>query len=386
MIIMKFGGTSIANAEAISRVIDIIKPEPRKKIVIVSAIAEATNILTRIFILASQNRLDQCASNLIEFKKRHEKMVEELLINNDLRLKTQTKIYNYFQELNDTLEEVASISKHYEPNMAKTLAFGELLSSTILHAAMLEHGIKNVLIDARKIIITDSNHQNRQPILEEIIKRTPRVINQYLNDQTVITQGFISGNLKGETTNLGREGSDLSASLIGMAMDAKEIQIWTDVNGIMTGDPKKIKNTKNIPNLSFNEASELSMLGAKVIHPLTIEPATKKNIPVKILSSLDPKLKGTLITKEPSKNKVLSITYRENNDNKTATIGIIGKFTHNDQKIPGKIAKILDSLDIKMIAYEPSKNSIAVTVQKNDLIKALQKLHDVFFMGSDPPY
>jgi len=276
MIVMKFGGTSIADAEAIIRVINIIKSNPEKKVVVVSAIAEGTNILTRAFLLAHQNKTEQQHEDLIKFKMDHLKIVEKLITDKDLLGSTKTKIETLFIELEQLLKKISLEPKNRDRNLAKTLAFGELLSSTLIYAAMIANGIKSSLIDARDIIITNNNHLQGEPILEQITKIMPPIINRELDDdQTVITQGFISGTTDGETTTLGREGSDYSASLIGTAINATQIQIWTDVPGIMTGDPKKIKNVRPIPSLSFDEAADLSALGAKVIHPSTIEPEIK---------------------------------------------------------------------------------------------------------------
>ncbi len=318
MLVMKFGGTSVADAKAIARVINHIKTRRDKKtIVVVSAIAEATNILTKVAKLAAKNKLQQCKKILLPFKNRHLKIIKDLIHEQKLFTQTQSQIEAYFTEIHTSLEEISLISKLSDHCFAKVVAYGELLSSTMLHATMLENRVKNILVDARKIIITDDNHQEGTPILEQMAKKMPPLLNKILNQGTIVlTQGFIASTPEGATTILGREGSDYSASLIGMVMNAKEIQIWTDVDGVMTADPRKIANTKFIPHLSFREAAELSYFGAKIIHPLTIHPAAKKNIPVRILNStkLDPKQKGTLITNDTKTKqaKITSITYREN--------------------------------------------------------------------------
>ena len=317
LVVMKFGGTSVADAKAIIRVINHIKTRRTKKtIVVVSAISEATNILTKLAALAAENKLKSCKKILAQFKKRHLKIADDLLHNEKLLAQTINQINSYFTEIEAALAGISLISELSDRSFAKVVAYGELLSSTILHAAMLEHGIKNILIDAHNIIVTNDNYLKGNPNLEHMAKTVPPLLNKHLNQNTIVlTQGFIAGTMEGVTTILGREGSDYSATLIGMIMDADEVQIWTDVDGIMTSDPKKIANTRFIPQLSFQEATELSYFGAKVIHPLTIKPAARKNIPVRILNStkLEPKQKGTLITNDTKtkQTKISSITYRE---------------------------------------------------------------------------
>jgi aspartate kinase len=368
MIVMKFGGTSVADAKAITRVIGLVKMRRDKKtIVVVSAISEATNILTEVANLAAKNKLQQCKKILAPFKNRHLKIAKDLIYNKKLLTQTSDKINSYFAELDTTLEGISLIAELSDHCFAKVVSYGELLSSAILHTAMLEHDIKNTLIDARKIIITDDNYQQGTPLLEQMTKIMPSLLNKHLNQGTmVVTQGFIAGTSGGVTTILGREGSDYSASLIGMVMGADEIQIWTDVDGIMTSDPRKIVNTKFIPHLSFREAAELSYFGAKVIHPLTIQPAAKKNIPVRILNSknLDPRQKGTLITggAKTKQAKICAIAYQEN-------IKIVNITSHQTSQPNDFLSKVFllfsaEQIAIKVATISDTNISLVINANK----------------------
>lgn len=377
MLVMKFGGTSVADAAAITRVVKLVKARAdRKTVIVVSAISEATNFLTEVATLAAKNKEEQYKKILIPFKKRHLKITQDLIHNPDILKQTQNQIKSYFTELNLALENISSIAELSSQNFAKIVAYGELLSSTILHAALLEQKIQNTLVDARKIIITDDNYSKGIPLIDEMYKVMPRLFNQYLDQGSmVLTQGFIAGTKDGVTTILGREGSDYSASLIGMVMGAGEIQIWTDVDGIMTADPKNIAHTKFIPTLSFEEASELSYFGAKVIHPLTIQPAAEKNIPVRILNSmnLDPKQKGTLITHDTKTTltKIRAITYKEN----IKIINISPKQISTPQELLSKTLALFASQKIAVDAAAASGINLALAINPQEpLDKVMDKL------------
>lgn len=394
VLVMKFGGTSVADAKAMARVIGIIKRQsiqPHvKTVVVVSAISEATNILTQVAVLAGNGNSSPIKKILTAFRARHLNMAKKLISKPEFFTPTENRISGYFAELETTLQDVVK-KKLQDSSFAQILAYGELLSSTILHQAMLTHGIKTTLIDARNIIITDNNHQQGKPLLKEMTRMVPPLINRHLDHgEIVLTQGFIASTKAGATTILGREGSDYSASLIGMVMDAYEIQIWTDVDGILTADPRKVTDAKLIPFLSFREAAELSYFGAKVIHPLTIEPAAKKNIPVRILNStnLDPKQKGTLVTSD-TKDKsaqILSITYKENiqetkipRKKDHALVSIIGKNLHQTASTTKNIGRILDGFNIRVIVNDSSDTSFLLAIQKKDLSSVLKKLHAALF-------
>ncbi|MEZ4908570.1 MAG: aspartate kinase [Saprospiraceae bacterium] len=317
MIVMKFGGTSVADSSGISRVIEIVRSRlDNKPVVVVSALSQVTNILTSICELSSSGDLTEC-NNLIEkLRERHLSICSELFGEDKERyLMAENEIDELLISLNKVLNATSFLREVSEKRQAWIISLGEQLSNILVHHAINHNGIKCNKIDARKFIITDDNHLNGKADLKLIAEKAPaEILKAFENYDTVLTQGFISSTKNGESSLLGREGSDLTATLIGNVIDAEYIEIWTDVDGIRSADPRIIENTKSISEMSFEVAEELSFFGAKVLHPLTIAPAKLKNIPVKVLNSKNTSLSGTIIIqKESISNKgIKSITSKEN--------------------------------------------------------------------------
>ena len=292
---MKFGGTSLGNAKRIANVSMIIKEAIYKKpIVVVSAIAKITDSLIALAEEAAKGKGDE---TLAKIKKVHEEIINELHLPSSLLEKE-------FEELTILLRK----TKHEKELTKKTFdhfqSYGEQLSSKIVSADLNKIGVNAKAFNSWDIgLLTTSEYGNAEPIEESysLIKKALSLINA-----VPIITGFIGKTKTGEITTLGRGGSDYSAAIIGNAVNAEEIQIWTDVDGILSADPKIIQKTKTIPEVSFAEASELAYFGAKVLHPKTILPAMQKNIPVRVLNSFSPEKKGTLILKNP-RNKTFKI-------------------------------------------------------------------------------
>lgn len=426
MRILKFGGTSIANVSAVRRVIGIIKNNLYQEIVVVvSAIAEATNTLSAAYNLARTGKLDDCKKLIVDLREQHIDIVYELIKQTIVRQQLIATINLYLDEALTLAEEIMGQSMAQSQQFAQLVAYGELLSSAVIHSAMDENGIRNRLVDARSVIITDNNYAKATPLEKKINDTGLAIMKQAFNGSgVVLTQGFIGATESGVTTILGREGSDYSASLIGAMVDADEIQIWTDVDGVMSSDPRKISNTYLIPQLSFNEAAELSYFGAKVIHPLTIKPAARKSIPLRILNSLntDPRQQGTLIcgVADPDiralafREKILSVSITPDSTTNwlerldispevlnlssekmellffdesgltklaplTTTPGVIVESLSLIcllGKTPDGCKELLDKLNITRINYSPTKLSSILVVPRDQLLSVAQKLHD----------
>lgn len=300
MLVMKFGGTSVADSAAILRLLAIVKSRLRHKpVVVVSAIAKATDTLYQAAKLAAIGNISLATKQTNELEQRHLVITQDLIPNTSLLQSAQQKIARYFIEINNLLQGVNLLNELSDRSVARIITYGELLSSAIVAAVFTAKGLKNVLLDAREFIITDDNYLKGDPNLTAINQKVPKIIKPLVDDGSiVITQGFLARDNQGNTTTLGRGGSDYSASLIGMALHATEIEIWTDVDGMLTADPRKVTNTKLITTISFAEAAELAYFGAKVLHPLTIQPAMEKNIPVRILNTMNAQSPGTLILAE----------------------------------------------------------------------------------------
>lgn len=317
MIVMKFGGTSVKDSGAVERLIRIVgdKP-PQKTIVVVSALSGVTDTLTHMAELASAGKHEEAAGLSEGLEARHLAMAEELLAGNTALLgETRDTVIQFFVKLNELIRVISVLGELSGMSMARILSFGELLSSSIIHKAMLHSGMKCAFADARNFIVTDACYLKGEPQIEAICLRVQELISkEFASKDIIMTQGFISATVDGTGTTLGRGGSDYTAALIGMAADAEEIQIWTDVDGVHTTDPRKVDKTRSIPVMSFSEAAELSFFGAKVLHPATIQPAVEKNIPVRVLNSLQPDRPGTLILKddEVHENGVKAISFKEN--------------------------------------------------------------------------
>jgi len=314
---MKFGGTSVRDSGAVERLISIVgKNPPQKTIVVVSALAGVTDSLTEMAHLASSGSAEEALGLSSGLEARHLVMAEELLAGSEsLRAETTDTVKQLFTKLNEIIRVISVLGELSDMSMARILSYGELLSSSVIYKAMLHAGLRGAFADARKLIVTDSCYLKGEPQIEAIRIRVQELMNrEFAASDVVITQGFISATTDGTGTTLGRGGSDYTAALIGMAADATEIQIWTDVDGVHTTDPRKVDNTRSIPVMSFSEAAELSFFGAKVLHPATIQPAVEKNIPVRVLNSLQPERKGTLILRDDEihENGVRAVSFKEN--------------------------------------------------------------------------
>ncbi|MBQ8422536.1 MAG: lysine-sensitive aspartokinase 3 [Bacteroidales bacterium] len=377
MIIMKFGGTSVANFEAITRTIFIIGGKlDQKPVVVVSALSKVTDLLYRISDAAASMDVAATKEHLDTLRKRHVDLASELLEPSPMHKDAAVKRVN---EICDALEDLAmavcAVGELSDRNKAIIISNGELLSSTIICHAMNAKGIRTGFIDARKMMITSQSYLKGEPIVDEIIARVPdAVAKAYEGMDAVITQGFIGSNLNGEQTVLGRGGSDYSASLIGMAVDAERIEIWTDVDGVRTADPRKVPNTKNLEKISFEEAAEMAHFGAKVLHPLTIEPAVKKNIPIYVLNSMNPSGKGTAILRnELIEDGVKSVSFKEN----IRVINIFSMKMINTSGFLRRVFEIFSENKVSVDLISTSEANISVTVDASEKIdKVVEELSE----------
>ena len=312
---MKFGGTSVEDSEAIIRVVEIVRSEvARKPIVVVSACAGITNQLLKIALLSAEGKKDEANDLITATRLKHEKLVDELITSELPKNYLKGKISVYAHELRNFSQAISVLGEVSNRSRDAIASYGERLSSMIIAQAMEEHSIKAALVDAREYMITDESYTRAAPLFEIVEEKTKKLLAPLANDGiVVITQGFIGASMNGITTTIGRGGSDYSAAIIGAVLDAEEIQIWTDVDGVLTADPSIVPEARRIKKMSFNEASELAYFGAKVLHPMTILPAIEKDIPVYVRNSRNPSYHGTLISKGDNHEEcvVKSIAYKE---------------------------------------------------------------------------
>ena len=367
---MKFGGTSVANFEAITRTIFIIGGRlDQKPVVVVSALSKVTDLLYRISDAAASKDLPQTRDLLCQLRKRHVDLTEELLAQSMLKDEAVARV----NELCDSLEGIAmavcSLGELSDRNKAVIISTGEYLSSTIISYAMNAKGIRTKWVDARTMMITSESYLKGEPDMDAIAAKVPGVIAQaYEGMDAVITQGFVGVTSEGRPTVLGRGGSDYSASLIGMAIDAERIEIWTDVDGVRTADPRYVQNTKSLEQISFEEAAEMAHFGAKVLHPLTIEPAVKKNIPIYVLNSMNPSGKGTAILRnELIEDGVKSVSFKEN----IRVINIFSTKMINTSGFLRRVFEIFSESKVSVDLISTSEANISVTVDASQNIDAV---------------
>ena len=374
---MKFGGTSVANYEAVSRMISIVEGRLEERpVVVVSALSKVTDLLYRLADAAAASDRAAVDEMLVELRERHLKLAEQLLEGkDDLRQEAVKCINEICDSLASFVGAVCSLGELTPRSKAKIIANGEWLSSNIICYAMNARGIRTGFVDARNIMITSNEYLKGEPIISEIQTRAPEEIEKaYAGKDAVITQGFISSSENGEPTVLGRGGSDYSASLIGMAMDATRIEIWTDVDGVRTADPRVVANTRSIEKISFEEAAEMAHFGAKVLHPLTIEPAVMKNIPVYVLNSMNPEGKGTAILKdELIGDGVKSVSFKEN-------ILLLNIFSTRMINVSGflqKVFAIFSEHKVSVDLISTSEANISLTMDGNQNInKVVEELSE----------
>ena len=370
MIVMKFGGTSVANFEAITRTIFIIGGRlDQKPVVVVSALSKVTDLLYKISDAAAAKDLPQTRELLCQLRKRHIDLTEELLAQSMLKEEAVARV----NELCDSLEGIAmavcSLGELSDRNKAVIISTGEYLSSTIISYAMNAKGIRTKWIDARSMMITSESYLKGEPDMDAIAATVPGVVAEaYQGMNAVITQGFVGVTSEGRPTVLGRGGSDYSASLIGMAVDAEKIEIWTDVDGVRTADPRYVPNTKSLEQISFEEAAEMAHFGAKVLHPLTIEPAVKKNIPIYVLNSMNPSGKGTAILRnELIEDGVKSVSFKEN----IRVINIFSTKMINTSGFLRRVFEIFSESKVSVDLISTSEANISVTVDASQNIDAV---------------
>jgi aspartate kinase len=297
MIVMKFGGTSVQDASAIARVAELVRGRKKENpIVVVSAFAKVTDQLVLMGQQAASGDADSSLQLLDLLRQRHFETAGQLLGPDSLPA-VRAKLETLFDELGHFLRGLAAVRELSPRSSDNLLSFGELASSEVVAAALAMRGFDSVRVDSRCCLVTDANYTGARPRYDETRQRCLEEISPLIAQGKIpVMGGFIASTVDGVTTTLGRGGSDFSAAIIGAVLDAERIEIWTDVEGMMTTDPRLCPEARTIRRISFNEAAELAYFGAKVLHPATLLPAIEKDIPVYVLNSRNLQSTGTRIT------------------------------------------------------------------------------------------
>jgi len=357
MIVMKFGGTSMGNAERIQNVASLVISRLHEKpVVVVSAVGGVTDLLLQAGGVAQRG--GDYSKLLEKIKSIHDEILSTLKI-------SLPEIRLLFMQLSNTYAGISQLKEFSDRSNDLIVSFGERLSSRILAECLNMMGTPSKAFDAWDVgLMTTSDFTQAKllPEAEKIIKKTI----SSLSLVPVIT-GFIGKDSAGEITTLGRGGSDLSAGIIGAAVDAKVIEIWTDVPGIMTADPRLIPEARSLPSVSFQEAAELSAFGAKVLHPKTIEPAMKKNIPVLVKNTFEPKHPGTTILARPQEAPgLIAVTMKKN-------VTALNIYSTGMLEAPGFLSKIFRVLERHAMSVDvvtTSEVNVSLTLDNHDNLDA----------------
>jgi len=359
VIIMKFGGTSVGSAANIKNLKTIVEQNKTKKpVIVVSAISGITDMLIKAAYEASKNHFSQY-KNIV---KRHKELLNELGLSENL-------VDEELENLNKCLNGIALLRELTKRTLDYIMSFGERMSCKIIAMYLNNNNVRAKAFNSWDIeLITDSNFGCANVVQKSL--DTVRANLQNIEEIPVVT-GFLGKDKNGKITTLGRGGSDLTASLIGSALSAEEIQIWTDVSGLMTADPKVIEEAKTIDRISFEEAAELAFFGANILHPKTIEPAMKKHIPVKILNIHKPMCKGTTIFDyNDSKGEIKAIAFKRG----IVVFNIISSRMLSSHGFLKKIFTIFDKYGISVDMLSTSEVSVSLTIDSYESEEQLQKI------------
>src|ERR1700689_1082547 len=366
MIVMKFGGTSVESAEAIQRVMGIVKSRlARRPIVVVSAMGKTTNRLLKIADFAVSGQRDEALRELMALRDFHlresgmERTVDE-----------------HFQELSELVKGLAVLGELTPRAIDAISSFGERLSSLIVTNYFQHHGLSAVHVDSRKVIVTDHRHTQAIPLLDQSYAKLSATIPPLAKQQVVVMGGFIASTENGVSTTLGRGGSDFTASIVGAGIGATEIQIWTDVDGMLTADPTILPGGHRVKTISFAEAAELAYFGAKVLHPATVVPAIEKNIPVLILNSRRPEVEGTRIVANVVKcaNVVKSIACKR----KITLVNVHSTRMLMAHGFLRRIFEVFDRYETPVDMLATSEVSVSLTIDNTGPLAAMRAELETF--------
>ncbi len=383
MIVMKFGGTSVESAQAIERVAGIVKArQGRRPVVVVSAMGKTTNKLLAIANAAIAGQRDEYIRqlhDLRDFHSREARLVTPLAE----RAVLDMVLDEHFQELTELVKGIAVIGELTPRSIDAISSYGERLSSYVVALAFNHFGLPAVHVDSRKVIVTDHRHTQAAPLYAETYRRLEETVAPLAAEKVVVMGGFIGSTEDGVTSTLGRGGSDFTASIVGAGIRAEEIQIWTDVDGMLTADPTVYPGGHRVKTISFAEAAELAYFGAKVLHPATVIPAVERDIPVLILNSRRPEVPGTRISRDtvPSKNPVKSIACKK----KITLVNITSSRMFMAHGFLRRIFEVFDRHETSVDMLATSEVSVSLTVDNPARLDAVRLELEEFAEVSTEP-
>ncbi len=381
MVVMKFGGTSVESASAIERVARIVgSREQRKPVVVVSAMGKTTNRLLEIARTAIIGKREDFLARIHDLRAFHSREAR-LVVPLSERAELDRTLDDHFQELTELVKGLAVVGELTPRSIDAISSYGERLSSIIVTLAFRHHGLRAEHVDSRRLIVTNSKHTHAAPNFAETYRRLAATVPPLAERAVVVMGGFIGSTEEGVTSTLGRGGSDFTASIVGAGIGAEEIQIWTDVDGMLTADPTIFPAGHRVKSISFAEAAELAYFGAKVLHPATVVPAIEKNIPVLILNSRRPEVEGTRIVSErvACANAVKSIACKR----RIAVVSVHSNSMLMAHGFLHRIFEIFDRHETSVDMVATSEVSVSLTIDNTERLPVICEELRCFFRRVD---
>jgi aspartate kinase len=372
MIVMKFGGSSVESAAAIRRVAEIVQGRrARRPIVVVSAMGKTTNKLLAIADAAAKGEREDALKLLDELRAYHLREAIDLAPGGDRRTDMEGAVNSLFDELEELIKGISVLGEVTVRATDAVSSYGERLSSVIVALAFEELGMPAAHVDSRDVIVTDGRHTQAAPLIPQTYSRLAATIPGLTKDRMVVMGGFIGATEEGVTSTLGRGGSDFTAALVGAAIDAEEIEIWTDVDGMLTADPTVMLGGYLVKSISFAEAAELAYFGAKVLHPSTVLPAVEKNIPVMILNSRRPEVQGTRIVRDMvhSRNVAKSIACKK----KITLVNIVSTRMLMAHGFLRRIFEVFDRYETAVDMVATTEVSVSLTIDNPSRLREIRR-------------
>jgi aspartate kinase len=373
MQVWKFGGTSVGKPERMKSIRSLITEDGQPKIVVLSALSGSTNTLLSISESLNAGNQSDAKAKANELRAHYDQFLTELYSTPAGLGKGQAIVEKEFNFI-DSLIATAPYTVKQEKEM---VALGELLSTQIFEAFLQEEGVSSALLPALDFMVID---EDNEPILSVIEQKLAAVLSPVKGKQIFVTQGFICRNPAGEVDNLKRGGSDYTASLIGGAIQAEEVQIWTDIDGMHNNDPRIVKNTFPIRELSFAEAAELAYFGAKILHPSTITPAKLKGVPVRLKNTMEPSAFGTLISEKSTDIEIKAIAAKDN---------ITAIYIHSTRMLNAygflkRVFEVFEKYKTPVDMITTSEVSVSVTIDQTTHLDAIMSELREFAELEDP--
>jgi aspartokinase/homoserine dehydrogenase 1 len=381
-LVMKFGGTSVGNAERIAQVAEIVRAQVARGdqvIVVLSAMSGVTNALLACALDAANGNIANLLPTRGELHRRHSEVIAELVTTESARVSLREVTENTLDGFEDLCSSIFVLGESTPRGRDAVASVGERLIVPIVSQVLRECGLAAKALDATQLIVTDEVYGAADPLMDVTRDKARDKLLPILAEGAVpVTTGFIGATRAGIVTTLGRGGSDFTATILGSALDADQVWIWTDVNGVMTTDPRVVPDANTLPEISYAEAAELAYFGAKVIHPKTILPAAEKNIPIRILNSFNPSHAGTLIVRDPhaTDSLVKAITAIRN----LSIITVEGRGMIGVPGVAGRVftAVAREQVNVLMISQSSSEQNICFLVETHSSDRAINSLQREF--------